>query len=150
MKSENYTYDGKEFPSIKALAKYAGIHEKTLYARIRKGMQIEEACKNKDLRCSYQCDPEDNKEKSIAQICKDKSKNPELVRNRLKYGYSINDALNKPKKIARQGSPIVVNGILYNCISAAIRKHNLVEKESTIRRRLKSGMTPDMAFKFDV
>ena len=44
--------------------------------------------------------------------------------------------------------PIVVDGILYNSISEAVRKLDLVNKESTIRRRLRAGWNPDSAFKF--
>ena len=106
------------------------------------------ACKKKDLRCCYHLDSNDNIEKSIAQVCRDHSKDEDLVRNRLKYGYSLNDALNAPKKIARQGKQIAVNGILYNSISEAIRKLDLEDKESTIRSRLKAGKKPDEAFLF--
>lgn len=81
-------------------------------------------------------------------MCADHGKDVELVRNRLNRNYSLNDALNKPKKIAKQGMPIVVDGILYNSISEAVRKLDLVNKESTIRRRLRAGWNPDSAFKF--
>ncbi len=142
-----YTYEDREFSSLKALAQYAGIHEKTLTARLRKGMSIEEACEKTDLRCSYYRDGD--VEKSIAQICEEQAKDRDLVRNRLHYGYSMYDALNKPKKISRQGIPIVVNGILYNSIAAALRKLGLEHKENTVRGRLKRGMAPNEAFRFE-
>ena len=139
-----YEFDGKEFGSLKDLAKDAGINEKTLTARIRRGMPVEQACQKTDLRCKYSMDQ--GAKKSIAQICRENEKDQDLIRNRLKYGYSFKDALNKPKKISRQGKPITVNGILYNSISSAIRKLNLQEKEGTIRSRLWNGMNPDEAF----
>ncbi|MBQ7781775.1 MAG: hypothetical protein IJ405_07120 [Lachnospiraceae bacterium] len=142
-----YTYEDQEFSSIKALAQHTGIHEKTLTARLRKGMSLEEACKKTDLRCSYHC--VGNVEKSIVQICKEQDKNDDLIRNRLHYGYSLHDALNKPKKISRQGIPIVVNGILYNSIAAALRKLGLEDKEKIVRGRLARGMTPNAAFRFE-
>lgn len=141
-----YVYEGKEFSSIKRLSEYVNVNEKTLTARLRKGMSVEEACRKTDLRCSYYVDG--SKEKSITQICREQSKNVDLIKNRLKYGYSLNDALNKPKKISKQGIPIVVNGILYNSIASALKNLNLLHKESTVRRRLKLGMEPDEAFKF--
>lgn len=141
-----YQYDGKEFSSIKELAEYVDMNEKTLTARLRRGMSIEEACDQSDFRCSYYEDGDARK--SIAQICKEQKKDAALIRNRLSYGYSFNDALNTPKKISRQGRPIVVNGILYNSIAAALRKMNLSHKESTVRRRLKKGMKPEEAFDF--
>lgn len=49
----------------------------------------------------------------------------------------------------RQGSPIIVNGILYKSIAAAARKQKLSHKESTIRSRLKAGWDNDRAFCFD-
>ena len=61
----------------------------------------------------------------------------------------MHDALNKPKKVTRQGKAIVVNGILYNSIAEAARKLGLSEKESTIRRRLASGEIPNDAFSFN-
>lgn len=82
-------------------------------------------------------------------ICREQAKNADLIRNRLKYGYSLNDALNKPKKISKQGMSIVVNGILYNSVASALRGLNLLHKESTVRRRLKLGMKPDEAFRFE-
>ncbi|MBQ9135971.1 MAG: hypothetical protein IJX66_07775 [Lachnospiraceae bacterium] len=142
-----YIYEGQEFSSRKALAQYTGIHEKTLTARLRKGMSLEEACKKTDLRCSYHRDGD--VEKSIVQICEEQDKDEELIRNRLHYGYSLHDALNKPKKITRQGIPIVVNGILYNSIAAALRKLGLEDKENIVRGRLARGMTPDRAFRFE-
>lgn len=141
-----YKFENKEFSSIKQLSEYVGINVKTLTARLRKGMPIEEACNTKDFRCHYF--NVDGQEKFIGQICDEESKNVELVRNRLKYGYSMHEALNKPKKISRQGHPIVVNGILYNSVAEAVRKLGLSERESTIRGRLASGKTPDNAFMF--
>lgn len=143
-----YFYDNKEFYSLKELAEYTGVHVKTLTARIRKGMALDEACKKTDFRCTYLCIEEDC-EKSITQICNEQSKNSDLVRNRLRYGYSIDKALNRPKKISRQGMPVVVNGVLYNSIAEALRKLGLSCKESTVRSRLRAGKTPDEAFSFD-
>lgn len=71
-----------------------------------------------------------------------------LVRNRLKRNYSLNKALNSPKKIAKQGKPIVVNGILYNSIAEAARKLGLSHKEGTIRSRLRAGWSNNDAFNF--
>lgn len=110
-------------------------------------MTLEKACNTKDFRCHYF--HVDGIDKSITQICGEQAKNAELVSNRLKYGYSMHDALNKPKKLTRQGQPIVVNGILYNSVAEAIRKLNLSKKESTIRRRLASGENPTDAFRFE-
>lgn len=140
-----YKYDGKEFFSIKELSEYAKINEKTLTARLRRGMTIENACKNTDLRCSYYLDG--NVSKSVIQICRDHSKNADLIRNRLRYGYSLSDALNKPKKVSRQGTPIVANGVLYKSVAEAARKLNLTHKESMIRRKLKEGLTMDEVLK---
>lgn len=139
-----YEYDNKDFSSIKALSEYTGINEKTLTARLRRGMSLEDACKKTDFRCTYFM--EEGAEKSIAEICADNEKNQELVRNRLKYGYSMQDALNKPKNVTKQGHPIVLEGILYNSIAAAIRKYNLQSKASTIHRRIGEGRSPTQVF----
>ena len=147
MIKSTYNYHGKEFHSLKELSEYAKINEKTLTSRIRRGMSIDEACTTKDFRCHYF--NIDGEEKSITQVCEDQRKDAELVSNRLKYGYSMHDALNKPKKVTRQGKAIVVNGILYNSIAEAARKLGLSEKESTIRRRLASGEIPNDAFSFN-
>ena len=140
-----YIYDSKEFCSVRELAKYCGVNEKTLLKRLKRGMPVEEACKKTDLRNRYVTD-ENGDIKSITQICKERKKNIELVNNRLKYGYNLHDALNKPKKTTKQGKPIVVNGILYNSIAMALRELNMEKKESKIRRRLKKGVAPDFAF----
>lgn len=141
-----YEVDGLVFYSLKALSKYSGVHEKTITARLRRGMTLQEACEKTDLRCTYYSDG--NNKKSITQICDEQAKNPELIRNRLKYGYSLKDALNMPKKTSRQGKEIVVYGILYNSISEACRKRGVEDKESTIRSRLRAGKSPEAAFTF--
>lgn len=141
-----YSIDGKDFYSIKELADYVGKNEKTITARLRRGMSVEEACDLKDLRCKYL--PHKNEEKALCKICEEEEKDRELVQNRLKYGYSLNDALNKPKKISKQGQPIVVNDVLYNSIAMACRKLGLEDKENTIRSRLRAGKTPEEAFRF--
>lgn len=139
-----YQYDNKEFSSLKALARYAGINEKTLTARLRRGMRVEDACRKTDLRCTYFI--EDDGEKSVTEICNDNDKGYWLVQNRLKYGYNMKDALNTPKKVTKQGSPVVVDGILYNSLAAAIRKYNLEEKEQKIRLRIRKGRDPTEVF----
>lgn len=144
--NNEYFYDGRTFASLKALSQYTGVHEKTITARLRRGMSVEEACNSKSLRCRYYSDH--GEEKSLTQICKEQAKDVDLVKNRLKYGYSLHQALNKPKRISRQGAPIVVKGVLYNSISEATRKLGLEHKECTIRSRLRCGKTPDEAFTF--
>lgn len=141
----SYEYDNKDFSSLKTLSEYVGINEKTLTARIRRGMSLEDACKRTDFRCTYFM--EEGQERSIAEICVDNEKNQELVRNRLKYGYSMQDALNKPKQVTKQGRPIVVEGILYNSIAAAIRKYNLQSKTSMIRRKIGQGRSTTQVFR---
>lgn len=142
-----YIFDNKEFYSLRELSEYVHINEKTLTARLRKGMSVEDACEKTDLRCSYYL--ENGVRESISQICKEQGREEYLIRNRLRYGYSMNDALNTPKRITKQGTQIVVNGILYNSVSSALKKLDLSHKESTVRRRLKSGMAPDAAFNFN-
>lgn len=142
-----YLYNGKEFNSLKSLAAYVGIGEKTITARIRRGMTVEEACQKRDLRCHLYLDGDE--EKSISTICKEQIKDSDLIYNRLKRGYTLNEALNKPKQICRQGKPIIVNGVLYNSVSEALRKLNLTDKENIVRGRLHRGMKPNEAFCFD-
>lgn len=144
MKKNSYVYDDREFHSIRELAEYTGMNEKTITARLRRGMTIEEACRQEDFRCA--CYEEGGRSQSISQICRDQSKDEWLVRNRLKYGYTMDDALHKPKKVTKQGTPIVVDGVLYQSIASALRQFHMTEKESTVRRRLKEGMEPDKAF----
>lgn len=139
-----YCFDDKEFNSIKALSKYCGVHEKTITARLRKGMTVEQACEKTDRRCTYYNDG--TIDKSVSQICREQSKNEELVRNRLARGYTLDEALNKPKKIHKQGNPIVVNGFLYSSIAEALRKYILESKESAIRRKLNDGVNPSTVF----
>lgn len=140
-----YSFDGRSFSSIDSLAAYAGINTKTLTARLRRGMSVEEACAVTDYRCRYFV--EDSVSKSVTQLCKDNQKDRELVSNRLKYGYSIEKALNSPKKVTRQGEPIVVFGTLYNSLAAAVRKFGLQSREQRIRRRIKAGESPNTVFR---
>ena len=101
-KKNTYAYKEKDFHSLKELSKYVKINEKTLAARIRRGMSIDEACAAKDFRCHYF--NIDGEEKSITQVCEDQAKDAALVSNRMKYGYSIHEALNKPKKVTKSKS----------------------------------------------
>ena len=136
----SYKLDNKEFTSINQLAEYTGINVKTLTARLRRGMDIEDACKKTDYRCRY------INGKSVTQICIENNKDTELVMNRFKYGYSLHDALNRPKKITKQGAEIVVDGILYSSLAAAIRTYGLQHKESLIRRKIGEGEKPEDLF----
>lgn len=145
--NNEYIYDGKSFSSINALSKYTGVNEKTITARLKRNMSIDDACSTKRVNGCYFMD--NGIEKPLIQICAEQNKNISLVRNRMKLNYNLNKALNEPKKVTKQGSQIVVHGILYNSIAEAIRKLNLSHKETTIRRRLRAGISPDDAFKFD-
>ena len=147
MRKNTYVFEGKEFSSIKQLSKHTGIHEKTLTARIRRGMSVEQAGVCSDFRCIYYGEGEDKK--SLAEICRDNEKNEALVRNRLVYGYGLSKALNTPKKVTRQGRPVVVKGILYNSIADALRKLELTSKENVVRARLSRGKSLDEAFCFE-
>ena len=142
-----YPYDGKIFSSIRALSEYTGVNEKTITARLRRNMSVESACA--PIKYSVRYYNESGEEKSIAQICKEQGKDSGLVRNRLAHNYSLQQALTMPKKIARQGKPIIVNDIKYHSIAEAIRKLDLSHKEGTIRSRLRSGWDVDAAFHFD-
>ena len=142
----SYIYDNQEFNSIRKLAEYCGVYEKTLSKRLKRGIPVEQACEKTDLRCRYF--EHDKKKKSITQICKEKSKDSALITNRIRYGYNLDQALNTPKHITRQGKPIIVYGQLYNSVAEALRNLDLEHKESKIRRRLKS-MSPDEAFDID-
>ncbi len=137
-----YLYDGKEFSSTKSLSKYCGVKETTIRARFRRGMSVDEACLLTDHRCRY------IEEKPLVSIIREQGQDPDLVNNRLKYGYTLSEALNTPKKITRQGRPIIVHGILYQSISAALRALELEDKESIIRGRLNRGYKPNDAFSF--
>lgn len=77
-KKNIYIYNNLEFRSIKALSAYTDVAEKTITARLRRGMSVESACQNKDLRCHLYVDG--NEEKSITQICKEKNKDVDVVR----------------------------------------------------------------------
>ena len=111
-----------------------------------KKSSMEAACQKQLFNCTYYMDG--GIVKSLSQVCIDHGKDAGLVRNRLKRNYSLNKALNSPKKIAKQGKPVVVNGILYNSIAEAARKLGLPHKESTIRSRLRAGWSNNDAFNF--
>lgn len=98
-----YEFDGREFTSIKHLSEYCGVHEKTITARLRRGFSVEKACEKIDLRHSLY--EHQGETKPLCQICKEEEKDYYLVSNRLKYGYSLEKALNKKKIITRQGNP---------------------------------------------
>ena len=141
-----YYFDNKEFSSLRKLAKYVGMNEKTLTKRLQRGVPLEEACKPKLMGRVYtKISPED----SISSLCRKKKIDKHLIYNRRRYGYSEKDAFNKPKKISKQGRPIVVNGVIYASASLAMRELGLEERESTIRSRLRAGKSPDEAFRFD-
>ena len=94
-----YTYDNRNFSSIKALAQYAGVNEKTLCKRLQRGMSVEEACTKQLFNCRYY--PDNGVKKSLTQLCADHGKDVELVRNRLnraikrKYNRIYDDAISK-------------------------------------------------------
>ena len=49
MKKRVYELEGKEFYSVRELAEYCGVNEKTITARLRRGLSVEAACEKKNL-----------------------------------------------------------------------------------------------------
>lgn len=138
-----YEYEGKTFSSIKKLAEYLGINEKTLTARLRRGMALEEAC-NPVLEGRIYL--QGAKKGCISDMAKRRGIDPYLVYNRRRYNYS-ETKLFKEKKITKQGRLVVVGECEYSSLAAAIREHHLELYEQRIRRRIKQGQSPDDVFR---
>lgn len=144
MKKNKYMLDGRGFSSQRELSVYCGVHEKTIAARLRHGLSLQEACKKEDKRDTYYV--MNGERKSLKEICRCCGQDKELVRNRLAYGYSIEEAVSLPKKVSRQGNPLMVNGMWYPSLSAALRNFGLEAHESAIRYHMKRGRNPDDVF----
>lgn len=133
-----YFLDGKEFSSIKKLSEYTGVNEKTITKRLKRGLTVDEACKQSDLRCNYNINI-DGENKSLSDICREKKRDYAFISNRLSYGYDISEALSAPKKVTKQGITTVVNGIEFKSRAEAIRAFNLEKYEQRICRKINAG-----------
>lgn len=138
-----YEYDGRTFSSIKKLAEYSGVNEKTLTARLQRGMTLEEACtpvlKGRVYLQGVQ-------KGCISDMAKRRGIDPHLIYNRRKYNY-LETKLFEEKKITKQGRLVVVGECEYSSLAAAIREHHLELYEQRIRRRIRQGQSPDDVFR---
>lgn len=137
-----YEYDGKTFSSIKKLAEYLGINEKTLTARLQRGMKLEEAC-NPILKGRVYL--KGVQKGCISDMAKRRGMDPHLIYNRRKYNF-LETELFVEKKITKQGRLVVVGECEYSSLAAAIREHHLEPYEQRIRRRIRQGQSPDDVF----
>lgn len=137
-----YEYDEMTFSSIKKLAEYSGLNEKTLTARLRRGITLEEAC-NPVLKGRVYL--QEVQKGCISDMAKQRGIDPHLIYNRRRYNYSESELFGE-KKITKQGHPVVVGECEYSSLAAAIRKHHLEPYEQRIRRRIRQGQSPDDVF----
>lgn len=137
-----YKYDGMEFSSLRELAAHAGINEKTLTARLRRGVELEEAC-NPVLKGRIYL--RGAQKGSISDMAKRRGIDPHLIYNRRKYGYTETELFGE-KRITKQGRLVAVGECEYASLAAAIRAHHLEPYEQRIRRRIGQGQSPDDVF----
>ena len=99
----NYKYDhlGNKFNSIKAMCEHWGIPEGTFRHRINRGLSLKDALENNRNITVTGIETYDhlgNKFNSFIDMCKYWDKTDLLVNNRLGRGWSLEDALERPKK----------------------------------------------------
>ncbi len=87
--------------------------------------------------------------RSLAELCKKKKVSCDLIRNRIKMGESLEEALDNGNRYqmhgtSRNGNKVIVNGIIYDSLSAAARAYNL--NVTTVDMRIKYGYTIEEAF----
>lgn len=137
-----YKYEGMEFSSLRKLAAYAGINEKTLTARLRRGVELEEAC---DSVLKGRVYLRGAQKGSISDMARRRGIDPHLIYNRRRYGYAETE-LFREKRITKQGRLVAVGECEYASLAAAIRAYHLEQYEQRIRRRIGQGKSPDDVF----
>ena len=139
--------DGKEYGSIKALAKAYGCNYDTVQRRLKKGFSVEDAIsKSKLLNANKKIVGPDGKEyDSIKSLSKAYECNYNIVRYRLKQGMSLEDALSKEK--IPSGCPgkkiIGPDGKEYKSIKALAKAYGC--NYDIVRVRLKKGYSLEEA-----
>ena len=133
--------NGKRFESISALAREYNMKDVTLRTRILKQhLSPEEAVSRPiEKKEKFNLNIDGIQYESIAELAKAYDLKPYIIYQRIKKGYSVEEAVTKPTK----GKKIKVDGKEFPSIADAARYHDLIPEN--VQANIKSGMTPEQA-----
>jgi len=149
-KFESIDHTGKEYNSLDEMCKHYNISKATLYARLNRGMSLEDALTIpvdkigiKDYR-----DPSGNTYNNIVEICNAYGISKSTVYLRLHKGMSLEDALTLPVDKIGIKDYRDPSGNTYNNIDEICNAYGI--SKSTVYLRLRKGMSLEDAIKTPV
>lgn len=129
-------YNGVKYQNLKEFCYENGLSYGMIRYRLHQGWSLEDAIsKPKEITSVGKQFIYNGKEySSLTSFCKEYSLNYDLVKNRLKYGWSFEDAISKPKQ---ERNTVLYDGKFYKSIPELAKDVGI--SVSTIRSRLNSG-----------
>lgn len=132
-------YSGVKYPSLKEFCRECNLDYNLISGRVLSGWSLEDAINkpriynNKAKGFSYN----GNEYSSISSFCKEHGLNYQFVRSRLKRGWSLEDAISKPKKTTRAVNITSYRGKEYDSVMALCKEHDL--DYDLVTNRLRCG-----------
>lgn len=135
-KCNEIKYDGVKYPSVKKLCYELGLDCGLVRNRLSRGWSLEDAISKPrvDETMGKGFSYNGKEYSSISSFCKEYGLNYDLVKSRLKYGWSFEDAISKPKQ---ERNTVLYDGKFYKSITELAKDVGI--SVHTIRSRLNSG-----------
>ena len=129
-------YNGVKYPNLKEFCYENGLSYGMIRYRLHQGWSLEDVIsKPKEITSVGKQFIYNGKEySSLTSFCKEYSLNYDLVKSRLKYGWSFEDAISKPKQ---ERNTVLYDGKFYKSITELAKDVGI--SVHTIRSRLNSG-----------
>ena len=136
------TYKGVEYYSLAGLCREFGLVYQTVWARLDKGMTLEQAIdtplkRHNNVPIIYKGKEYDN----VKALCIKKNLNPGTIYLRLRQGMTLEQAIDTPIKSVES---VKFNGVTYSSLKALCEEFG-VSYDSIRRRLFQHGMTLEEA-----
>lgn len=130
------SYDNKIYSSLNSLCEENGLTYSSVYYGLKSGLSLEDAIsKSKVEDCkAISFEYNGKKYRNLSCFCKEHDLNYGTIQARIKRGWSIEDAINKP---IYSGKQFTYNGKEYSSINSFCKEHGL--SCNLIRNRLRKG-----------
>ena len=144
--AKGFSYNGKEYSSFKSFCKEHSLNYDLVKSRLRNGWSLEDAIskparvrRNMNSRDSNMGFSYNGKEySSVYSFCKEYGLSYNLVKNRLRSGWSLEDAISKPARMySNIAKGFSYNGKEYSSIFSFCKEHGL--DYNLIKNRLMRG-----------
>jgi len=136
--------NGEHYNSLAEACEYHNMNYDTVFARIQKGMTVEDAFNVPVRLNNTPITVNGETYNSIKEACKDLNMNYGTVLARIQRGMTVEGAFNVPVRLNNTPITVNVNGKTYNSLAEACK--DLKMNYDTVFARIQKGMTVEDAF----